>query len=93
MLKPSSSADMVRLILTRGALARLHQILEVDRELGPIEADLRQAGVRWWTLERKDAFDVWCGATESLGLRRADWGTDGGDISSEAIEHAEYLGI
>lgn len=84
---------MAELTLTPGALARLHQILDVGRELGPIESDLRKAGIRWWRLEREDSMNVWRAASANLGLKRGDWQEHGGDISSEAIEHAEYLGL
>ena len=61
--------------------------------LGPISYDLRRVGTRWWQLRSKAAFDVWCGAAESLGLHRTEWGRHAPDISSEAIEHAEALGL
>lgn len=72
------------------AVETLLQALDVQ---GPITRDLWQAGRQWWRLELRGSMDVWIGAGESLGLKRSEWEENLGDIASEAIEHAEELGL
>lgn len=65
--------------------------------LGPCALDLRQAGAKWWVLQRRESLDVWLGARLSLGLEIVNTTAEGGvyavDVSSEAIEAAEALGL
>jgi hypothetical protein len=68
-----------------------------ERSMGPVERDLRAAGVRWWRLVLLESMRVWRGARLSLGLSEIPTVSEGSryapDIASEAIEHAEALGL
>jgi hypothetical protein len=63
------------------------------RRKGRITADLRQAGEQWWLLELPESMGIWREAARNLGLVGEEWKTHLGDIASEAIEHAEALGL
>lgn len=66
-----------------------------EREMGPVESELRRVGVRWWTLG-KEAYWMWEGAIVSLELASEEWtllGEIAADVASEAIEAAEALGL
>lgn len=60
---------------------------------GMISRDLRQAGAMWWRLELPESMHIWRAAAANLGLADNEWKDDLGDIASEAIEHAEALGL
>jgi hypothetical protein len=64
---------------------------------GELAADLRRAGAQWWWLQHRESMEVWLGARLSLGLPPVNTPVEGGvyadDISSEAIECAEALGL
>lgn len=69
----------------------------MSRGKGAIAADLRQAGIYWWRLELPESMAIWRAARVSLGLPEVITSAEGWqfapDISSEAIEHAEALGL
>lgn len=64
---------------------------------GQVSADLRQAGAYWWRLELPESMEIWRAARVSLGLPPTATPAEGWafnpDIASEAIEHAEALGL
>lgn len=64
---------------------------------GPVSRDLRQAGEKWWQLMLPASMGIWRAARISLGLPETPTVSEGSrysaDISSEAIEHAEALGL
>lgn len=67
-----------------------------ERVKGPIEIELRQAGSRWWTIRSEAACNVWEGAILSVQLMDVPsprLGDIADDVSSEAIEAAEALGL
>lgn len=69
------------------------EYVEGWERMGPVTVDLRIAGSKWWLLGLPESLEIWQAATESLGLQKSDWGRCADDISSEAITHAEYLGL
>lgn len=66
-------------------------------ERGPCARDLRRVGPSWWRLDLPEAFELWLGARLSLGLPPVNTPAEAGvyalDISSEAIEAADALGL
>lgn len=60
-----------------------------------VAEELRSVGVEWWRLETIRARMVWDDAAYNLGLiqRCGRLGHEAADVSSEAIEAAEALGL